>query len=129
VGGPPVPRGGEPAGQGHRGWPPDHIRLAVTSYSGAEVFLVSTATDKGTATIPVGREPRDVEYTPDGRYISTTNNEDNTVSVIDAATNKVIDTIKTGTQPTSIDFLPNGRQGYVTDEGSGTLEILKNYPQ
>jgi YVTN family beta-propeller protein len=76
------------------------------------------------ATIPVGREPLDVEYTPDGRYIVTTNSEDNTVSVIDAATNRVIDTIKTGKQPTSIDFPPNGRQGYVTDEGSGSVEIL-----
>ena len=87
-----------------------------------------TATDKVVATIPVGREPLDVEYSPDGRYICTTNSEDNTVSVADAATNKVIDTIKTGKQPTSIDFLPNGRQGYVTDAGSGTVEIL-NFPR
>ena len=98
------------------------------SNGGAEVFIVSTATDKVVATIPVGREPLDVEYTPDGRYIYTTNSEDNTVSVIDAATNKVIDTIKAGKQPTSIDFLPNGRQGYVTNENSGTVEIL-NLPQ
>ena len=39
---------------------PDGSRLAVTSYGGAEVFIVSTATDKVVATIPVGREPLDV---------------------------------------------------------------------
>ena len=80
------------------------------------------------ATIPVGRNPLDIAYSPDGRYIYTADNEDNTVTVIDTADNRVIDKVKTGKAPTSISVLPNGRQAYVTDESDGTVEIL-NLPE
>ena len=54
------------------------------------------------ARIPVGREPRDIAYSPDGRYLFTVNNLDNTVTVIDTADNRVIGEIPTGKAPTSI---------------------------
>ena len=79
-------------------------------------------------TIPVGRKPLDITYSPDGRYLFTVNNLDNTVTVIDTANNLVIGKIPTGKAPTSISVLPNGRQAYVTDENSGTIEIL-NLPE
>jgi YVTN family beta-propeller protein len=50
---------------------PDGSHLAITSYSGNEVYVVSTATNKEVATIPVGRNPLEVAYSPDGRYIYT----------------------------------------------------------
>ena len=103
---------------------PDGSRLAVTSFNGNQVFLVSTATDKEIGQIPVGRNPLDIAYSPDGRYLFTANNEDNTVTVIDTADNRVIATVPTGKAPTSIAVLPNGRQAYVTDENDGTVEIL-----
>jgi serine/threonine-protein kinase len=103
---------------------PDGSRLAVTSYSGNEVFLVNTATDKWVATIPVEGNPLDIAYSPDGRYLFTANNDSNTVTVIDTADNRVIAEIPTGKAPTSISVLPDGRQAYVTDENSGTIEIL-----
>ena len=80
------------------------------------------------AQIPVGRNPLDVAYSPDGRYIFTTDNEDNTVTVIDTADSRVIGEIRTGKEPTSISVLPSGRQAYVTDEGDGTIEML-NIPK
>ena len=76
------------------------------------------------AQIPVGRNPLDIAYSQDGRYIYTANNEDNTVTVIDTADNLLIGEIPTGKAPTSISVLPDGRQAYVTDEGNGTIEIL-----
>jgi YVTN family beta-propeller protein len=76
------------------------------------------------AQIPVGRNPLDIAYSPDGRYLFTTNNEDSTVTVIDTADNRVIGEVPTGKAPTSISVLPNGRQAYVTDDGDGTIEIL-----
>ncbi len=103
---------------------PDGSRLAVTSYSGNQVFLINTATDKQIATIPVGKEPLDIAYSPDGRYLLTVNNLDNTVSVISTADNRVIGKIPTGKAPTSIAMLPNGRQAYVTNDGDSTVEIL-----
>jgi YVTN family beta-propeller protein len=76
------------------------------------------------ATIPVGKNPLDIAYSPDGRYIFTANNEDSTVTVIDTSDNRVIAEVPTGKAPTSISVLPNGRQAYVTDDGDGTIEIL-----
>jgi YVTN family beta-propeller protein len=98
--------------------------LAISSYSGDQVFVVNTATDQEVAQIPVGKEPLEITYSPDGRYIFTVDNLSNTVTVIDAATNHVIGKIKTGQAPTSISVLPNGRQAYVTDDGDGTIEVL-----
>jgi YVTN family beta-propeller protein len=103
---------------------PDGSRLAVTSYNGNEVYVVSTAADQEVARIPVGRLPLEVAYSPDGRYIYTVDNEDNAVTVIDAADNRVIGEVPTGKAPTSISVLPNGRQAYVTDENDGTIEVL-----
>lgn len=102
--------------------------LAVTSWSGNEVFIISTVTDKVIAQIPVGRLPLDISYSPDGRYLYTANCEDNTVTVIDTADNRVIATIRTGKSPTSVSLTPDGRQAYVTDEGDGTIEVL-NLPK
>ena len=92
------------------------------------VFLINTATDKMVAQIPVGRNPLDIAYSRDGRYLFTANNLANTVTVIDTADNRVIAEIPTGRAPTSISVLPNGRQAYVTDEGDGTIEML-NIPK
>ncbi len=78
--------------------------------------------------IPVGRNPLDIAYSPDGRYLFTANSEDNTVTVIDAADNRVIGEVLTGKSPTSISVLPNGRQAYVTDENDSSIEIL-NLPK
>jgi YVTN family beta-propeller protein len=78
--------------------------------------------------IPVGREPLDITYSPDGRYLFTANNLDNTVTVIDTADDRVIAEIPAGNAPTSISVLPNGRQAYVTDENGGKIEIL-NLPE
>jgi YVTN family beta-propeller protein len=103
---------------------PSGQRLAVTSFSGDEVFVVNTATDKVVAHIPVGRSPEEAAYAPDGRHLYTVNNADSTISVIDTATNRVTATIPAGSSPTSISVLPSGRQALVTNENAGTVEVL-----
>ncbi|MBV9795388.1 MAG: protein kinase [Actinobacteria bacterium] len=103
---------------------PTGRQLAVTSWSGSEVFLVSTKTDRQTATIPVGTNPQAAAYSADGRHLYVVNNQSDSVSVIDTADNRVTATIPTGKAPTSIAVLPNGKQAYVADQGDGTVEIL-----
>ena len=103
---------------------PDGSRLAVSSFSGNEVFVVSTATDEVVATIRVGKNPLEITYSPDGRYLYAADNDSSTVTVIDTANNHVIAEVPAGKNPTSISVLPNGSQAYVTDEGDGTIEVL-----
>ena len=80
------------------------------------------------AQIPVGRNPLNIVYSVDGRFLYTANNLDNTVTVIDTADNLVIGHVPVGKAPTSIAMLANGRQAYVTDESDGSIEIL-NLPK
>jgi len=49
--------------------------------------------------VHVGKDPRGVAITPDGRYVYVANYGDDTISVIDTTNNKVIDTIKVGKRP------------------------------
>ncbi|MGA9308809.1 MAG: beta-propeller fold lactonase family protein [Pseudonocardiaceae bacterium] len=46
--------------------------------------MIDTTTLKVVATIPVGKNPRDITWTPDGRFAYVVNEGSNNVSVIDA---------------------------------------------
>src|SRR6516225_2190272 len=64
-----------------------------------DVSVIDTATNKVTATIPVGAFPLGIAVTPDGGNVYVTNSNSATVSVIDPVSNTVIDTVPVGTQP------------------------------
>jgi len=73
--------------------------------------------------VPVGTNPQDVTYAPDGRYLYTANVASGTVSVVDTETRTVTAEIPTDS-PTSVAVLPNGRKAYVTNLNTGTLTVL-----
>jgi YVTN family beta-propeller protein len=87
--------------------------------------VIDTNTLKVVATIPVGQQPEDIAWSPDGRFAYVVNNGSNTVSVIDAMTNMVTATIPTGAGPSSIAVLPDGHQAYVSNTDGGTLTVLQ----
>jgi YVTN family beta-propeller protein len=87
--------------------------------------VIDTNTLMVIATIPVGKNPRDIIWAPDGRFAYVVNEDSNTVSVIDARTNQVTATIPTGASPSSIAVLPDSHQAYVTNLNSGTLTVLE----
>ena len=74
----------------------------ITNTTSNNVSVIDTATNKVTATIPVGDFPDGVAVSPDGRRAYITNTGSGTVSVIDTATNKVIATIATSAQSVGI---------------------------
>jgi YVTN family beta-propeller protein len=77
------------------------------------------------ATIPVGKDPQDIAWSPDGRFGYVVNEGSNSVSVIDSETNQVTATMPTGAGPTSIALLPGGRRAYVSNAGGGSLTVLQ----
>ncbi|HEX5345924.1 MAG TPA: beta-propeller fold lactonase family protein, partial [Pseudonocardiaceae bacterium] len=77
------------------------------------------------ATIPVGKNPRDIVWAPDGRFAYVVNEGSNNVSVIDAGTNQVTATIPTGGSPSSIAVLPSGMEAYVANLDTGTVTVLE----
>ncbi|MDT9091258.1 YncE family protein, partial [Escherichia coli] len=50
-------------------------------------------------TIPVGRVPAEVTFSPDGRYAFVANGTSNDVSVVDAATKTVVKTLPMDREP------------------------------
>jgi YVTN family beta-propeller protein len=81
------------------------------------VSVIDTATNKVTATVPVGSGPSKVAITPDGTKVYVTNVGSDDVSVIDTATNKVIATVPVELWPSEIAVSPDGKKVYVANEG------------
>ena len=79
------------------------------------VSVIDTATNKVTATVPVGNYPCGVAVNPAGTKVYVVNTLDNTVSVIDTATNKVTATVPVGNVPTGVAVNPAGTKVYVTN--------------
>ncbi len=78
------------------------------------MIVIDTATRRKVAEIPVGGQPQDVTFRPDGRRAYVSNRLDDSVSVIDAAARKVIATIPVGDEP----------HGMLTDRPGKTLYVL-----
>ena len=56
--------------------------LAVTSYGGAEVFIVSTGTNKVIDTIKTGKQPASIDFLPDGRHGYVTDEGSGAVEIL-----------------------------------------------
>ena len=69
---------------------------ANVNYDSDSVSVIDTNTLNVVATIPVGHNPQDIAWAPDGRFAYVVNNSSNNVSVIDARTDKVTTIIPTG---------------------------------
>ncbi|MGH3603441.1 MAG: YncE family protein, partial [Pseudonocardiaceae bacterium] len=93
-------------------------------YNGDDVTMCNSDTLRVVATIPVGHNPQDIVWSPDGQFMFVVNNGSNNVSVIDAWSAKVIDTIPAGSGPTSIAVGPDDR-AYVTNQNSNNLSVLQ----
>ncbi|MGH8936369.1 MAG: hypothetical protein ACRDXD_08945 [Acidimicrobiia bacterium] len=61
---------------------PDGRFVFATNFSVGQVSVISTATNQIIANIPVGQNPNDIAFTPDGSKAFVTNQGDTTVSVI-----------------------------------------------
>jgi YVTN family beta-propeller protein len=98
--------------------------VSVVHFDSNNVYVVDTSTNQVVAIIPVGLNPQDVNYAPDGRHAYTANVLDGTVSVIDTATNMVTAKVPVGGEPTSVTVTPDGARAYVTCLDDSRLIIL-----
>jgi len=88
------------------------------------VTVINTATNKVTATVPVGSYPVGVAVTPDRTKVYVANTDSDTVSVIDTATNTVISTVDVGSVPSGVAINPDGTKVYVTNYYSNTASVI-----
>ena len=88
---------------------PDKNELFVSLWGGASVLVINTATLAIAAKIPTNKNPNDLLFTRDGRYLFVANGNDNTVALIDVAKRQVIETLTASLFPDApVGTTPNG---------------------
>jgi len=94
--------------------------FAYVTNQGDGVSVIDLETMKVVRTIAVGKDPRGLGITPDGRYLVAANQADADVSVVDIATAKTVHRIAVGKNAEFVRVGPDGRLAYVTYEPSST---------
>jgi PQQ-dependent catabolism-associated beta-propeller protein len=75
-------------------------------------------------TIPVGRRPRGIAASPDGRQVYVALGDDDRFDVIDVASRKVVDTLPSGPDPERFAVSPDGGRLYIANEDDNVVTIL-----
>jgi YVTN family beta-propeller protein len=94
--------------------------VAYVTNQGDGVAVIDLATLKTDRTIQVGKDPRGLGITPDGRTLVTANQADEDVSLIDTASGKTTHRIAVGKNAEFVRVSPDGRFAYVTYEPSSS---------
>lgn len=92
--------------------------LAYVTNQGGGVTVLNARTFKPLAEIAVGKDPRGLAVTPDGRWLLTANQGSADVSVVDTGTRKEIKRIAVGRNVEFMRISPDGRRAFVTYEPS-----------
>ncbi len=96
----------------------------ITNGDSNSVSVIDTATNKVTATIPVGSSPMCAAISPDGTKVYVANSRSNDISIIDTATNIVKATVPLGSSPQGIAITPDGKKVYVAINLKNTLAVI-----
>src|SRR5438309_213060 len=113
-------------------------QLWVSNEVGNSISVVAPRTNTVTATITVGKRPRGMALSPDGRTVYVALGQDGrrayvtaeaggNVTILDVATDSVLGQfpIRDGkTKPVRIAFTPDGRLAYVTEGAAGTVSVV-----
>jgi len=94
--------------------------VAYVTNQGDGVTVIDLATLKTDRTLQVGKDPRGLGITPDGRTLVTANQADEDVSLIDTASGKTTHRIPVGKNAEFVRVSPDGRFAYVTYEPSSS---------
>jgi YVTN family beta-propeller protein len=98
--------------------PPESF--AYVTNQGGGVSVIDLATLKTVRTLAVGKDPRGVGITPDGRELVTANQADADVSVVDPRSGETLHRIAVGKNAEFVRVGPDGRFAYVTYEPSSS---------
>jgi YVTN family beta-propeller protein len=115
----------------------------VSNEDGGDVAIVDPTTAQVIARIPVGKRPRGIKVSPDGKllYVALSgwpktgrgidpatlpppDRGADGIGVVDIAQRKLIRTYRAGENPASFDFSPDGRALYVSDEATAEMSVL-----
>lgn len=96
----------------------------ISSLSTNTVFVLDTATNTVTATVPVGLSPRGVAVHPTGSTVYVANDRSSTISVVSTVTNSVVATVIVGAGPEGVAVHPRGTSVYVTNRHGDNVSVV-----
>jgi len=118
-------------------------RIYVSNEDGDSVSVIDAKTEAVVATIPVGKRPRGMRLSPDGKllYVALSGSPkagpgvdesklpppDRTadgIGVIDLGTQKLVRTLPSGADPEAFDVTPDGKTLYVSNEDTAQTSVV-----
>lgn len=98
--------------------------LFVSNEKDNTLSVVDVASLGLIATIPVGRRPRGLVASPDGKLLYLCASDSNMIQVIDAATGKALHNLPSGEDPEQFALSPDGKRLFVANEASSLTTII-----
>ena len=118
-------------------------RIYVTNEVSGDLSVIDSGTHRVIATVPLGKRPRGIHASPDGKTIyvalsgspvagpdvdeSTLPPPDKSadgIGVFDVAQNKLVRIIPGGSDPENFDVSKNGKELFVSNEDTSTMSIV-----
>lgn len=104
---------------------PLHAQTAYVSDEQANVVHVLAGPGwKETGSIRVGRRPRGIAPSPDGRLLYVAASDDDRIDVVDLAKRKVVGSLPSGPDPERFAVSPDGRHLYVANEDDALVSFV-----
>jgi PQQ-dependent catabolism-associated beta-propeller protein len=100
------------------------LRIFVTNEKSDDVTVIQA--DSGTVlkTLAVGKRPRGVTVSPDGKRVYVANSNSDSISVIDPAALAVTATFPAGRDPEGLTFNRDGTLLYVVNENDSAVTVI-----
>jgi len=119
------------------GWVPKYVAttpsgrwVLATNWCSYDLSVVSAATMREVARIPIGAYPRGIAVSPDSRYAYVAIMGGSSLAVVDLKTMRVVGSIYTGSNPRHVVVSPNGQFLYVTlNQPGDVVKILRRTQQ
>jgi len=122
---------------------PSGVRLYVSDETGSTVAVVDAATGTVIDHLAVGKRPRGIKVTPDGKQLLVAlsgspiggpgvdesklpppDRSADGIGIVDIATHKVVRIVKGGNDPESFDVSRDGNTAFISNEDAGELTVL-----
>src|SRR5438067_3935904 len=101
------------------------LRGFVTNEKSDDVTVIQASTGTVVKTIAVGKRPRGVAASLDGKRVYVANSNSDSLSVIDTTTLSVIETLPCGRDPEGLAFNRAGTLLYVVNENDSSVTVVE----
>jgi PQQ-dependent catabolism-associated beta-propeller protein len=98
--------------------------IYVSNEASNVVHVVDGVTGERRADIAVGKRPRGLIFSPDGKSLYVAVSEDNRIDVIDLTLGKVVRGLPSGPDPELLAISPDGRTIYVSNEEDALVSFV-----